>query len=248
MASEWLGGRQGCALANAELSLRRAPTTHYLALLLPRSEPRRAVQGPRPSLRRRGAAARRRPQKPRAAATLIPSLPTRPTPLPAALKRYVIVRDIPDIAQKNQQELGTISGASCSALSKAGLGRVQWQHSYVADGALRPGILLPCSLRAVPSLHQHHAHMAQRGEAGPGLARARAATPPLTAQSSPACCILLQARRSASTWQPTRTRSGSTPASAGERNGLAWMHGACLPTLPELAPRPRPHRRALPLP
>ncbi|KAI7845447.1 hypothetical protein COHA_000997 [Chlorella ohadii] len=52
----------------------------------------------------------------------------------AAFKRYVIIRDIPDIAQKNKQELGAISGASCTALSKAGLSKVQWQHSYVADG------------------------------------------------------------------------------------------------------------------
>lgn len=52
----------------------------------------------------------------------------------AALKRYVIVRDIPDIESKTPQELGGISASSCTALSKAGLGRVQWQHSYVADG------------------------------------------------------------------------------------------------------------------
>ena len=37
----------------------------------------------------------------------------------------MIVRDIPDIAQKNKQELGAISGASCTALSKAGLSKVQ---------------------------------------------------------------------------------------------------------------------------
>lgn len=43
----------------------------------------------------------------------------------AAFKRYVIVRDIPDIHEKNLQELGGISAASCTALSKAGLGRVQ---------------------------------------------------------------------------------------------------------------------------
>lgn len=52
----------------------------------------------------------------------------------STFKRYVIVRDIPDIHQKDLKELGGISGASCTALSKAGLGRVQWQHSYVVDG------------------------------------------------------------------------------------------------------------------
>ncbi|EFN58208.1 hypothetical protein CHLNCDRAFT_142071 [Chlorella variabilis] len=50
------------------------------------------------------------------------------------LKRYVIVREIPDIHDKSPQELGSISAASCSALGKAGHGRVQWQHSYVSDG------------------------------------------------------------------------------------------------------------------
>lgn len=65
----------------------------------------------------------------------IPVVTHRPArAAPAALKRYVIVRDIPDIAEKSKQELGAISGASCSALSKTGLGRVQWQHSYVAAG------------------------------------------------------------------------------------------------------------------
>lgn len=34
-------------------------------------------------------------------------------------------QDIPDIAEKTPQELGGISATSCSALSKAGLGRVQ---------------------------------------------------------------------------------------------------------------------------
>ena len=37
----------------------------------------------------------------------------------------MIVRDIPGIQDKDLKELGSISAASCSALSKAGHGRVQ---------------------------------------------------------------------------------------------------------------------------
>ncbi len=51
----------------------------------------------------------------------------------------MIVRDIPDITQKNKQELGAISGASCTALSKAGLNKVQvgapWGSQLVLHGA-----------------------------------------------------------------------------------------------------------------
>lgn len=51
---------------------------------------------------------------------------TCPRPLTCAvLKRYVIVRDIPGIHEKDVAELGSISAASCSALGKAGHGRVQ---------------------------------------------------------------------------------------------------------------------------
>ncbi len=48
------------------------------------------------------------------------------------LKRYVIVRDIPEIGSKSQNELSDISQASCKALKETGLESVQWQHSYVA--------------------------------------------------------------------------------------------------------------------
>lgn len=56
--------------------------------------------------------------------TFAPLPPAAPLLL-TALKRFVIVRNIPDIADKTPQELGSISAASCSALGKAGHGRVQ---------------------------------------------------------------------------------------------------------------------------
>lgn len=143
----------------------------------------------------------------------------------AALKRYVIVRDIPDIAQKSKQELGAISGASCSALSKTGLGRVQWQHSYVADGELLCSDACCCG---VPSSAGPAAHRAERTTAG-GLAPVLAPPPPLTAQP---CPVRLQARRSASTWPRMRRPFGSTPASAGEA-------GAAMRAAPAAAPLPR---------
>ncbi|KAL4420418.1 hypothetical protein ABPG75_010074 [Micractinium tetrahymenae] len=40
-------------------------------------------------------------------------------------------RNIPGIGDKPLSELGTISVASNAALAKAGLDRVQWQHSYI---------------------------------------------------------------------------------------------------------------------
>ncbi|PSC76470.1 presenilin isoform B [Micractinium conductrix] len=52
----------------------------------------------------------------------------------AALKRFVIERDIPGIGGKALPELGSISAASNAALAQAGLQRVQWQHSYVTEG------------------------------------------------------------------------------------------------------------------
>lgn len=78
----------------------------------------------------------RRPSCPPPCAFHSQPLPTRPALSAnrfAAFKRYVIVRDIPDIAQKNKQELGAISGASCTALSKAGLSKVQVNKKALAE-------------------------------------------------------------------------------------------------------------------
>lgn len=60
--------------------------------------------------------------------------PPQPSPThrtPGLLRKYVIVRDIPDIGSKSQQELASISATSCKALDKTGFGSVQWVHSYV---------------------------------------------------------------------------------------------------------------------
>jgi len=48
-----------------------------------------------------------------------------------ALKRYIIVRDIPGIGGMSITELCAAARASNSAIDKLN-GTVQWQHSYVA--------------------------------------------------------------------------------------------------------------------
>jgi hypothetical protein len=50
----------------------------------------------------------------------------------AALKRYLIERDIPGIGGMSIVELCGAARASNQAIEKIGK-RVQWQHSYVAD-------------------------------------------------------------------------------------------------------------------
>ena len=48
------------------------------------------------------------------------------------LKRYVIVRDIPQIGGKSAAEMGEVAKASCDALKRVGTDQVHWQHSFVA--------------------------------------------------------------------------------------------------------------------
>lgn len=47
-------------------------------------------------------------------------------------KRYVIEREIPNIGASSEEDLSGASGVSNAALAKLA-GRVQWEHSYVAD-------------------------------------------------------------------------------------------------------------------
>jgi hypothetical protein len=52
---------------------------------------------------------------------------------PAALRKFVIVRDIPNIGDSNAEALTSISQASCKALAKTGHGEVQWVHTYITQ-------------------------------------------------------------------------------------------------------------------
>ena len=49
------------------------------------------------------------------------------------LKRYVIQREVPGIGAMNDTELGGAAKQSNAALAELAP-RVQWEHSYVADG------------------------------------------------------------------------------------------------------------------
>jgi hypothetical protein len=48
----------------------------------------------------------------------------------AAMKRYVIERDIPGVEALNGEQLQGAAATSCDALAKLSP-RVQWEHSYV---------------------------------------------------------------------------------------------------------------------
>jgi hypothetical protein len=48
------------------------------------------------------------------------------------MKRYVIERNIPGVGGLNGGQLKDAAATSCNALSKL-YGKVQWEHSYVAD-------------------------------------------------------------------------------------------------------------------
>ena len=48
------------------------------------------------------------------------------------MKRYVIEREIPGVGSLNHEQLKNVAATSCTALSKL-FGKVQWEHSYVAD-------------------------------------------------------------------------------------------------------------------
>jgi hypothetical protein len=48
------------------------------------------------------------------------------------MKRYVIERDLPGVAQMNREELKGAATTSNNALAKLA-GKAQWEHSYVVD-------------------------------------------------------------------------------------------------------------------
>lgn len=48
------------------------------------------------------------------------------------MKRYVIERDLPGVAQMNREELKGAAATSNDALAKLA-GKAQWEHSYVVD-------------------------------------------------------------------------------------------------------------------
>lgn len=174
----------------------------------------------RPNPRRRPCAARLAPS-PQRAGLAAPRRAPRRLAVCAALKRFVIERDIPGIGGKALPELGSISAASNAALAQAGLQRVQWQHSYVTEGKTFCGE----RGRAQGALGVEYSSTErgcrhQRGSGRPPWAALRAevrllapcsclcplpGTCPLNLPSSPQC-----------TWQKARTQSGSTPRSAGE--------------------------------
>jgi Nickel responsive protein SCO4226-like len=50
----------------------------------------------------------------------------------ATMKRYVIERELPGVGKMNREQLKGAAVTSCDALAKLP-GKVQWEHSYVAD-------------------------------------------------------------------------------------------------------------------
>ena len=60
-----------------------------------------------------------------------PNVPPPMFLMHAELKKYVIVREVPDIGSKSPSELASLSQVSCRALGQVGHDQVQWQHSYV---------------------------------------------------------------------------------------------------------------------
>ena len=48
------------------------------------------------------------------------------------MKRYVIEREIPGVGSLKGEQLKGAAATSCNALAKL-YGKVQWEHSYVAD-------------------------------------------------------------------------------------------------------------------